>query len=341
MGEFELPRTTGLLVFGAGKAAATMVGWFTQRLQVPGFAIDRDLPSAPVPGVEISLGGHPVPTAASLLSGEEMLRRAAETPSGESVVFCLSGGASALMEALMPGVSLTELQAKTKQMLADGSDIRQINAYRRSVSRIKAGGLADAFRHTNVLVVVLSDVMGDPLATIGSGPFFPDEAVVPHVIIGNNQSALRAAEAFATASQGIPSQIAEPMQGEAKDQFAGYRELARPDTLTIAGGEPTVTIIGDGKGGRAQEAALAAAIEIQNQAGIAVLSAGTDGSDGPTDAAGAIVTGETISRGGGIEAARAALANNDSYPFLDRAGALIRTGPTGTNVNDLFLILRI
>jgi len=340
MGEFELPRTTGLRVFGAGKAAATMVGWFTQRLQVPGFAIDRDLPSAPVPGVEISLGGHPVPTAASLLSGEEMLRRAAETPSGESVVFCLSGGASALMEALMPGVSLTELQAKTKQMLADGSDIRQINAYRRSVSRTKAGGLAKALQHTNVVLVVLSDVMGDPLATIGSGPFFPDEALVPHVIIGNNQSALRAAEAFATA-HGILGQIVDPMLGEARDQFARYDHIARPNTLIIAGGEPTVRIVGHGKGGRAQEAALAAAIEIQNQAGITVLSAGTDGSDGPTDAAGAIVTGDTIDRGGGIEGADKALANNDSYPFLDRAGALIRSGPTGTNVNDLFLILRI
>jgi glycerate-2-kinase len=99
--------------------------------------------------------------------------------------------------------------------------------------------------------------------------------------------------------------------------------------------------VGNGVGGRAQEAALAAAIEIQNKPGVAVLSAGTDGSDGPTDAAGAVVTGETVSRGGGREAAQAALANNDSYPFLDGAGALLRPGPTGTNVNDLFLILTI
>jgi len=327
-------------VFGAGKAAATMVGWFAERLQVPGFAIDRDLPSGVPRGVTIHVGGHPVPTEASLLAGEEMLRRAAETPSGESVIFCLSGGASALMEALVPGVSLDDLQAKTKEMLANGSDIRQINAYRRSVSRIKAGGLADAFQHANVLVVVLSDVMGDPLETIGSGPFFRNEALVPHVIIGNNRSALKAAEAFAR-SQGIPSQIVEPMLGEAKEQFARYEHLARPNTLTIAGGEPTVMVVGNGVGGRAQEAALAAAIEIQNKPGVAVLSAGTDGSDGPTDAAGAVVTGETVSRGGGCEAAQAALANNDSYPFLDRAGALLRPGPTGTNVNDLFLILTI
>jgi hydroxypyruvate reductase len=189
------------------------------------------------------------------------------------------------------------------------------------------------------LVVVLSDVMGDPLETIGSGPFYRDKALVPHVIIGNNDSALKAAESFA-AAHSIPSQILTRMEGEAKHQFARYRALARPGTLAIAGGEPTVKIVGNGKGGRAQEAALAAAIEIQNQPGIAVLSAGTDGSDGPTDAAGAIVTGDTIGRGGGLEAARKALANNDSYPFLARAGALLNPGPTGTNVNDLVLILR-
>ncbi len=335
---------------------------------------------------------HPIPDASSEAAGLAALEFAAATETDELFLFALSGGASALMVAPAAGVTLADKIAITSALMRAGASIRELNAVRKHLSAIKGGGLLRALpARTRAATLIISDVAGDDLATIGSGPTAADpssfsdaigvlkrrlwgrapESVREHLergaageipetlkssdprcanvqrlIVAANRDAVggaaRAAEAL-----GYRVELARELAGEADDlgrALAGrIAEIKDARTCIIAGGEPVVTVRGAGKGGRAQQCALAIAIELAKTAPrlpALALCAGTDGIDGPTDAAGAIATPATVARGAeaGLDAS-AALARNDSYPFFHGLGDLVITGPTGANVADIFIAL--
>ena len=299
----------------------------------------------------------------------------------------MSGGGSALTPAPAPPITLGEKQELTRLLLASGATIGELNAVRKHLSLFKGGQLARAASPARVVTLALSDVIGDPLDVIASGPTAPDPTTfadalevlarrglagrvpisitkrleagrageiqetpkpgdplfgrVQNVVIGNN--ALVTDAAVATARRlGFQADLAtRELQGEARDVARDFVARARrlmPPACLIAGGETTVTVRGPGKGGRCQEFALAAALELRPTDRITILAAGTDGTDGPTDATGAIVDGGSVERGAAAGAdARRALADNDAYGFLRVSGDLIVSGPTRTNLLDLYL----
>jgi hydroxypyruvate reductase len=313
------------------------------------------------------------------------------------LILCLiSGGASALLVSPSAGLSLRDKQQTTQTLLNCGARIQEINAVRKHISNVKGGRLAQLAYPATVVSLLLSDVIGDSIDVIGSGPTAPDSSTfadclsiigryhvreiipgaarrilqkgaagetaetpksndpvfdkVQNLIVGNNQSALSAAKERAEALgyhtlivsssvEGEAKQVGIELAAIAKDILAGRGPVHRPACI-IGGGETTVTIEGDGVGGRNQELALAAAVEINGMDGVVALSGGTDGTDGPTDAAGAIVDGTTLerARARGLDA-RDYLQRNDSYPLLSTVGDLLVTGPTLTNVMDLQLVL--
>jgi hydroxypyruvate reductase len=291
-------------------------------------------------------------------------------PDGALALCLISGGGSALVEALQDGVGLEDLQSATRNLLASGASIHELNSVRSRLSLIKGGGLLFSLRHARVVNLIISDVIGDDLHTIASGPTVPAQAAdadavvrtyavdvrlprprrsgadsyVRSFIIANNSAAVDAA-ADASRSFGYePIVLTRTLAGEARhagslvgaivaDSAAGVTSFGRRSCF-IAGGETTVTVRGDGIGGRNTEAALAAAIRLTGVAGVALGFLATDGDDAATGAAGAIVDGDTVdalSR----SSAEIALDRNDSFTFLRERGAAVLTGPTGTNVNDL------
>ncbi len=336
--------------------------------------------------------GHPIPDAAGEQAAHSIRRLAISLMESDLLLVALSGGASALLPAPVGPVTLEAKQETTNLLLRAGANIQDLNAVRKHLSFLKGGLLAKLAYPATVVSLLLSDVIGDPLDVIGSGPTAPDESTfgeaiqvlrkfdllarvpesvrthlqegaagrieetpksgdpifrkVTNLIIGSNRLALTAAAEEARHLGYKTSFAASSIDGETREAAAAragvLREAAaeeRPACI-LSGGETTVTVRGGGKGGRNQEFALAAAIEIAGVQNVAVLSVGTDGSDGPTDAAGAFATGTTVAR------AREAgmnpeeyLARNDSYPFFDALGDLIRTGPTGTNVMDIQILL--
>jgi glycerate-2-kinase len=303
----------------------------------------------------------------------------------------LSGGASSLLACPQPGLTLDEVATTTAALLAAGADIRELNTVRKHLVEVAGGRLARATTARRIEVLVLSDVLGDPLDVIASGPCTPDSStfsdavavleahalcarvpprVLAHLeagvrgereespkpgevgfarvhatIVASLGDALRAAGVEARAQQLHPITVSSMLHGEAR--VAGRRLAALARSLAparrpvclLAGGETTVTVRGGGVGGRSQELALAAAIELAGCDDAVLLAAGTDGSDGPTDAAGAFADGASVARAAsrGVDAARA-LADNDAHAFFAAEGGLLRTGPTGTNVMDLVLI---
>jgi hydroxypyruvate reductase len=293
----------------------------------------------------------------------------------------VSGGGSAMLELPVPGVSLKDLQAVNRLLLRSGLSIQEVNLVRSALSQIKAGGLARLAAPAQVVALVLSDVTGDDPAAVASGPTVPmadmrrrargflqraglwdslpadvrvalvapspRRARMPQpitYIVASNRQATRAAAAAASVLGFQIRRMARPVVGEAR--LAAHRLAARLLQLPsgsglVAGGETTVTFQTAGRGGRNQELALQAALDLEGRPGIAWMAFATDGIDGPTDAAGAIVTGSTAAemRRRGFDP-EGALAAHDSYPALDAAGALLRTGPTGTNVADLLVGLR-
>jgi glycerate 2-kinase len=337
--------------------------------------------------------GHPIPNAESLRAAYRIRELLAGLNSRDLVILTVSGGASALLAAPEPPITLEDKQVTTELLLRAGADINELNAVRKHLSFLKGGRLALLASPATVLNLLLSDVIGDPPGVIGSGLAAPDpstfsdaiavlrkyglegrvpvsvvtrlaegargaipetpkpddpvfEKVHTHVV-GSNRLALEAAAEAATAL-GYETVIhSSTLAGETRDVAAQLSALFRSRTggaqrplCILSGGETTVTVSGAGKGGRNQEFALAAALEIDGLSDVLILSAGTDGTDGPTDAAGAIATGQTIAR------ARAAgldvhdhLERNDSYPFFEMLGDLVKTGPTGTNVMDVQIML--
>jgi hydroxypyruvate reductase len=308
----------------------------------------------------------------------------------------LSGGASALTPAPVAGLTLADLQITTDQLLRAGATIGELNAVRKHLDRLKGGQLARLVAPAPVAALILSDVVGDPLDVIASGPTAPDpttyamawqileqrgvqtqlpaavrahlqrgrEGMLPetpkpgdplfarvtNTLVGSNRLAALAAVTAAeqlgyrallltTFVEGEAREVARVAAALAKGVRQHGDPLPAPACL-VWGGETTVTVRGHGRGGRNQELALAAALALEGLPGVALMALATDGTDGPTDAAGALVDGTTIgaARSLGLDPV-AALANNDAYPLLEAVGALLLTGPTGTNVNDLLVVL--
>ena len=331
-----------------------------------------------------------MPDARGLAASARLLALAQGAREDDLVLVLVSGGGSALTPAPAPPVTLAEKQEVTRLLLAVGATIGELNAVRKHLSRIKGGRLARAAWPATVLTLALSDVIGDPLDVIASGPTAPDPTTygdaldvlqahgvldrtpvaarkrleagrrgeieetpkpgdrlfsrVTNVVIGNNALVTGAAVAAAGRLGYQPHFLTGALQGEARevarDLVAHARRLAPPACL-IAAGETTVTVRGAGRGGRCQELALAAALDLRPGERLTVLAAGTDGTDGPTDAAGAIVDATSVPRGAAAGAdARRALDDNDAYAFLGASGDLLVTGPTNTNLLDLYLVLR-
>lgn len=388
----DLTRVCRVIVLGCGKAGATMARTVESVLGdriSEGFVVVKDGYSLPTKIVQVAEAGHPVPDRRGQAAAERMLLLARAAGPDDLIVFLVSGGGSALLPAPAPPVTLEEKREVTRLLLGAGATIGELNAVRKHLSLLKGGQLARAAAPARVLTLLLSDVIGDPLDVIASGPTAPDPtsfsdalgvledravlqrvassvrnrleagasgelpetpkpgdpmfAGVTHVVLGNNR--LVVAAAAKTAERlGYPARVAlEGVQGEARDValdlVAQARSLPSPGCL-VAGGETTVTVRGRGRGGRCQELALAAALALEPGEDVCVLAAGTDGTDGPTDAAGAVVDGTTVARGRaiGLEPLDA-LADNDAYAFLGATGDLVVTGPTNTNLLDLYIVV--
>ena len=388
-------RYRNIYVIGAGKAGASMALAAERvlgRRITAGLVNVKDGHLAKLKRIELNECGHPVPDRRGM-DGAARIAGIAEGAGRDDLVICLvSGGASALMPLPADGITLEEKQTTTRLLLACGANIHEINAVRKHISRIKGGQLARLATPARVESLLLSDVIGDDLDVIGSGPTAPDASTfataaaildrfsirdkvpppvrarieagvrgeladtpkpsdplfarVKNTVVGGNRLALDAAARAAKALGYRTLVLSSTIEGETREiarmHGAIAREIAdigrpvRPPACIITGGETTVTIKGDGLGGRNQEFVLAAALEITGLQRVVVFSAGTDGSDGPTDAAGAIADGETLARKGD---ARAYLERNDSYRYFEALKDLVITGPTNTNVMDVRLIL--
>jgi len=383
----EILSADRVWIAAAGKAASGMAAAALSRLgdRVAGgtAAIPAGFPAPDLPGLTLWEAGHPTPTSHSLAASAEALEVASRAAADDVVLCLLSGGASALWACPPEGVSLTALAETTRALLRSGVAISEINTVRKHLSRLGGGGLARAAAPATMVTLAISDVIGSPLDSIGSGPGVPDPSTfaealaiarsvdgVPSAVtaylqagaagerpetpkpgdpcfagssgfvIADNRDALDGA-AHAAESLGYEAEVAaEPLQGEGREAAASVASMvrARMDGAAralIFGGETTVTVRGDGRGGRNQELALALASELKGLGGWRAAALGTDGVDGPTTAAGARVDGRTAA---GTDAA-AALARNDSHGFFRENGGLLVTGPTGTNVADVLVVL--
>jgi hydroxypyruvate reductase len=390
---FTAPPATfeRIFVIGAGKAAAPMA----QAIEkIAGKRISGGLINVKhghalkLSRIEQNECGHPVPDEAGVRGAQRIAAIARDASARDLVICLISGGASALLPLPAPPITLAEKQATTNLLLACGASIHEINAVRKHISAIKGGQLAALASPARVTSLILSDVIGDNLDVIGSGPTSPDASTfaaaravfekygiwnkVPRAvrqrlesgskgeieetpkslknaencIIGSNRIALDAAAVKAKELGFKTLILSSSIEGETREVAGMHAAIAReirqsgnplkPPACIISGGETTVTLRGKGKGGRNQEFALAAATGISRLKDVLIFSAGTDGTDGPTDAAGAQADGQTFQRG--PEVLRR-LANNDSYNFFAPLKDLIVTGPTGTNVMDIHLIL--
>jgi len=394
-----LESISTLRIVGAGKATAAMAAAAEEILgdRIEAGAINTKYGHAlDLNRIETFSAGHPVPDEAGVAGTQRQLELVQDLDPNALVICLFSGGGSALLPAPAPGLTLAEKQDTTRLLLACGATIDEINALRKHLSAVKGGLLARAAAPARVLGLMLSDVIGDPLDTIASGPTHPDSttfsdclelvdrynlrrelpgqvrqrledgsqgqipetpklsdpcfAQTENLVIGNSTLAIAAATERARTLGYEVLVLTSRLQGEAREAAAALasiaqevatanRPIARPACI-IAGGETTVTLRGDGKGGRNQELALAAALHLDGWSTITLLSGGTDGTDGPTDAAGALVDGKTLTRARAQDLeARTFLDRNDSYSFFKTLNDLVVTGPTGTNVMDLQIIL--
>ena len=374
------PRGGRTLLVAAGKAAWQMAHAAVEALgRVDGGVVVTKYGhvAGPIPGVVCCEGGHPVPDEGGFAGTEQALALVRDLTAQDTVLFLLSGGGSALFEK--PLVDPAELQQITKQLLACGADIVEINTIRKRLSAVKGGRFAQLCAPAQVFSIVLSDILGDPLDMIASGPAYPDSSSCADALAIAEKYRLRlSGTARALLAQETPKaldNVTTQITGSVRQLAAAAADAARalgyePHLLTdclcceasqagvflanilkthqgaprplafLAGGETVVHLTGSGLGGRNQELALAAAEGIAGLPGAAVFSVGSDGTDGPTDAAGGSVHGDTRDA---LAAAgytvHQTLRENDAYHALDAVGGLIRTGPTGTNVNDIALAL--
>jgi hydroxypyruvate reductase len=409
---YDLARFERVLLLAVGKAAAPMAAAAAdvlgERLSA-GLVVTKALQIADCrlqiesqPNLQSVIynlqsveAGHPIPDERSVAAGEAAAATLRGAGERDLVLALLSGGASALLTLPAPGVALDDLQALTRALLASGASINEINTLRKHLDRVKGGGLARLAQPATLAALVLSDVVGNPLDVIASGPAVADTSTfadawavleryglaerapapiaahlrrglagaipdtpkpgdaaladVTHVLVGSNALAAEAAMRAAREEGFSPLLLTTFLQCEAREAgrmlaavareiAASGNPIARP-ACVIAGGETTVTLRGEGRGGRNQELALGAVADMAGLEGAALVALATDGDDGPTDAAGAVVTGETLARARSLGLHPAgALARNDSYPFFAALGDLLRPGPTQTNVNDLAFV---
>ena len=336
-----------------------------------------------LPNCDVFEAGHPIADENTIAATEKAIKLVSGLGEGDEVLFLVSGGGSALFEKPLEGISLIDIGSITNRLLASGADIVEMNIVRKRLSAVKAGRFAKITAPAKMFCIVLSDVLGDRLDSIASGPAVPDKSTAQDAARVINKYNLKLTElqnmyineetpkeignvkieitgsvrtlcesAAKTANQQgyTPYVLSTTINCEAKeagrfmgqiaeDTKAGRNSFATPCAI-IAGGETVVTLRGKGKGGRNQEIALASAKAIANLDDTLIFSLGSDGTDGPTDAAGGMVCGGTLAelKKAGIDIDRS-LANNDSYNALKAADGLIITGPTGTNVNDVTVIL--
>lgn len=368
------------ILVAAGKAAWQMAAAAVRVLGHvdDGIVITKyDHVKGEIPGVECREAGHPVPDENSFAATEKALEKVRGLEETDTVIFLLSGGGSALFEK--PLISGEELQDITKQLLSCGADIVEMNTIRKRLSGVKGGRFALACMPARVYAIVLSDILGDPLDMIASGPAYPDSSTCEqansiiekyHLHLSEQAQALMqeetpknltnvstqitgsvrelcAASMKAALKLGFePVLLTDELCCEAKEAGSMMASILRTHAKDkkplcfVAGGETVVHLTGKGKGGRNQELALSAAPGIAGLTNACVFSVGSDGTDGPTDAAGGYVDGETMDRlkEKGLDVF-SVLQNNDAYTALEAAGGLIITGPTGTNVNDVTVAL--
>ncbi|WP_424831201.1 glycerate kinase type-2 family protein [Ruegeria sp.] len=330
-------------ILAVGKAAAAMArAAYDQFGPVPSLVVTKDNHGRDLPAdIEVIEASHPVPDQRSLQGGAALRQAVEEMGSGTHLLLLVSGGSSSLAEDLRPGISLTDLENLNRKLLAEGLDIGAMNEERRRLSRIKGGGLLSHFNGARVTVLAISDVPGDALDVIGSGiGALPDqyEFKADTRIIASNAHARAAAESAARSAGLTVHENQECLHDDFLHVASrlGPRLKQMEPGVMIFGGEPTVVLPENpGRGGRNQALALALAREIAGSEGLTVVVGGTDGTDGPTTAAGAIVDGTTWQPN-----AETALSQADAGTFLDQSGALLVTGPTGTNVMDLIVAVR-
>lgn len=373
---YLLKPTGRLFCFGSGKAAHTMAQALYEMLgaRLHGGLIVSPSGGEPIGPIEHHKGTHPIPDAHSLASGKALLKAMSALGEEDFYLYLLSGGSSALVEALHAGISLEDLQTTTQVLLSHALSIVTINAVRKRLSRIKGGGLSGSCPAQGVVLVV-SDVIGDDLGTIGSAPLMACESDVPalpqailnalpssvqaclatplapkhtatppHHLIATNHLALEAAAAKALSLGYTPRIVSESLEGLAQEVAARiYADIstAPSKTCLLYGGEPTVVITGKGKGGRNQHVVLHFLTHLDAKTNVALLSAGTDGVDGNSPAAGAYADKDvhTKAHALGLDAAHF-LATCNSHAFFTQTQSTLITGPTGTNVMDILIALK-
>jgi hydroxypyruvate reductase len=393
-----------IFVIGFGKAVIPMAHAVFERLRgriTAGVLVAKHIKDKEIISfqetIRITCGEHPVPNEKSIEAAKMIIQmlKLADLKGDDLIITLISGGGSSLVTLPREPVSISNLLELTRELLRSGATINEINTIRKHLDEIKGGGLLKSFGTANSANLILSDVIGDDLSVIASGPTSLDPSTysdainilnkydlwkdlngnIRHVLgqgadgklpetIKENDPLLTNAQNWIVGSLEIAAQAAKlkahslgyqceiyklNLKGEAKvvgTELANYikskaihTDLSKKPLCIIAGGETTVTIHGSGKGGRNQELALAAALELKGSKNIDLVTLATDGEDGPTDAAGVHVNGQTIGDAELIGLnAEDFLRENDSYHFFEKTGELIRTGPTGTNVNDLVLM---
>ncbi len=396
---YDLSKFERVFVVGAGKASAAMgraVETLLGERITAGLINVKYGHALPLETIRLHEAGHPVPDEAGLEGARDILSLLETTGEKDLVLCLLSGGGSALLPVPAQGLSLADKQEMTRLLLESGANIQEINALRKHASGIKGGLLARAVYPSSLITLILSDVIGDDLDSIASGPTVPDTttfqdcrdvieryglagrmppgvldllekgasgelpetpkagdpafADTQNLIVAGNFQALQAARERAEELGYNTLLLSSTIDGETRDAARVHAALAReirrsgnpiaPPACLLSGGETTVTIRGKGLGGRNQEFVLAASLAIAGLENTVILSAGTDGTDGPTDAAGAVADGWTVARARekGLDALTF-LRDNDSYRFFQPLGDLLITGPTLTNVMDLRIVL--
>ena len=340
-----------VIVVGAGKAAASMALVLEQQWAPPldGLVIVPYGHGADCEHIEVVEAAHPVPDEQGVAATRRILDRVANLSADDTVVCLLSGGGSSLLCAPLPGITLAEKQARTAELLKSGAAIHEINAARRELSAVKGGKLAAACAPASIITLIISDVPGNDPSVVASGPTVVDAAAARESdvrILATSDDALQAAALRAMELDVTPYLLGD-LAGDARELAKEHARLAidiaagrgpvEPPCVILSGGETTVRVSGDGRGGRNGEYGLALAIALNGHKGISALAADTDGIDGGGDNAGCLVHPDTLQRS--PHDALALQANNDSYGFFEALGDLVKTGPTRTNVNDFRAIL--
>ena len=340
-----------VIIVGAGKAAASMALVLEQQWAAPldGLVIVPYGHGADCEHIEVVEAAHPVPDENGVAATRRILEMVGKLSADDTVVCLLSGGGSSLLCAPAPGITLAEKQARTTVLLNSGAAIHEINAARKELSAVKGGKLAAACAPANVITLIISDVPGNDPSVVASGPTVVDIAAALENdvrILATSDDALQAAALRALELDVTPYLLGD-LAGDARELAEEHARLAidiaagrgpvEPPCVILSGGETTVRVSGDGRGGRNGEYGLALAIALNGHDRISALAADTDGIDGGGDNAGCRVLPDTLQRS--PHDALALQANNDSYAFFDALGDLVFTGPTRTNVNDFRAIL--